>query len=456
MPKKQRNAFYFFMKELQEEYRAEGKNISMKEMAPIAHPLWKDLPESERIKYETMAREYKNEAKDCIAGKMCSDGTPLDDVYRAEREEQEKAEEAVKFVERYIFRMDSVDEVKNTPFFIMVFNVLCCTDDNEYIPLEVGITKYSIKEGIEDYFHTFIDAGRIPIGYSRAAMQHSDETHKIPTLKFELSESNYLKICKSIERFVESEGKEIAPVFCLEENIKQNQGCLDWLCKKANYYNIQNVQYYSLVNLLMELRAYVDNAFPCKVVAADMLTSHAYDYAGNIRCDYHETLDNMYCALGCAKRFCFLLSDAVCQFYDVDCTSKHLPPRIDDGTDFETYQPALPPPLPVKNIVNVPVKPPKSHVITTIIKKDTANNNIPHDVQANSNTPSYGANRPDIVLSNDDFPSLNESKPKKDNSEMRQPNTLPFVLFKGLSLNQDKRFAASSLGRGIGRGKQIP
>ncbi|XP_067144637.1 protein maelstrom homolog [Centruroides vittatus] len=448
MPKKQKNAFYFFMKNLQEENREEGKNISLKEMASIAGPLWKDLPKSERIKYETMAREYKNELKDSVAGKMCSDGTPLDGFLRTKREEEEKAEEAMKFVERYISHMDSADEIKDTAFFIMLFNVLCCTDDNEYIPLEVGITKYSIKEGIEDYFHTFIDAGRIPLGYSRAAMQHSDETHKIPTSKFELSESNYLKICRSIENFVESRGKEIAPVFCLEENIKQNQGCLDWLCKRANYYNIENVQYYSLVHLLMEFRAYVNNAFPCKIVAANILTSHVYDYVSNTRCDYHEDLDNMYCALGCAKRFCFLLSNAVCQFYDVDCTSKHLPPRI-DAKEFETYKPVLPPPLPIKNIVNVPVKPRKPHVVTTIIKKDTAKNNIPREFQASSNTPSYGANNPDKVL-------LNESKPKRDNSEMRQPNTPPFVLFKGLNLNQDKRFEASSLGRGIGRGKRIP
>ncbi|XP_023216714.1 protein maelstrom homolog isoform X1 [Centruroides sculpturatus] len=453
MPKQRKNAFYFFMKELQERY----KNVTMKEMPVIADPFWKNLPDSEKMKYETMAREYKKEEN--ITGKIYSGVTFSDNIVHDKEDEEEKAEEAMKFVERYIFQMKSVDEVKETHFFIIDFNVLCCTDD-EYIPLEVGIIKYSIKGGIEDCFHTFINAGPIPIGYSRTAMQHSDDTHKIPVSQFTLSESNYLKICKSIENFVNSGRNEIAPVFCLEENIKQNQGCLDWLCKKATYYNIQNIQCYSLVYLLMELRAYVYHAFPCKIAAADMLHSFTYDYVTKTRCDYHEDLDNIYCALGSVKRLCFLLSDAVCLFYEVDCTSKHLPPKIDDGTKFKIYKPKLPPALPVKTVVDIPVKLLKSHVITTIIKKDRANNNTSHDFHAHSNSPSYHANKPDKVFSTNDFPPLNESKPGIDTTEVRQPNTLnktkAFDLFKKLSLNQDKRFASSSLGRGIGRGKKIP
>ncbi|XP_067122991.1 protein maelstrom homolog [Centruroides vittatus] len=453
MPKQRKNAFYFFMKELQERYKVEYRNVTMKNMSVIAEPFWKNLPDSEKMKYETMARGYKK--KENITEKIYSGITFSDNIVRDD-DEEEKAEEAMKFVERYIFQMKSVDEVKKSHFFIIDFNLLCCTDD-EYIPLEVGITKYSIKEGIEDYFHVFIDAGPIPIGYSRTAMQHSDDTHKIPVSKFRLSESNYSKICKSIENFVNSGRNEIAPVFCLEENIKQNQGCLDWLCKKASYYNIQNIQCYSLVYLLMELRAYVHHAFPCKIAAADMLISYAYDYTTKTRCDYHEDLDNVYCALGSAKRLCFLLSDAVCLFYGVDCTSKHLPPRIYDGTKFKIYKPKFPPPLPVKNDVDIRKKPPKPHAITTIIKKDRTNNN---DFQSHSNTPSYDANKPDKVFSINDFPPLNESKPGSDTTEVRQPNTLNeikvFALFKELSLNQDKRFAGSSSERGIGRGKKIP
>ncbi|XP_023243498.1 protein maelstrom homolog [Centruroides sculpturatus] len=438
MPKNHRNGFYYFMKELQEDYRLEGRTIALRGMVSIARPLWKDLSDSEKAKYKTMAREYKRKSKENITGKMCLDDASLSNSLRTVREEQEKTEEAVKYVERFISQMNSVDEVKETSFFIMVFNVLCCTDDGEYIPLEVGITKYSIKEGIEDYFHTFIDAGRIPLGYGLTAMQHSYQTHKIPTSKFELSESNYLKICKSIEKLVNSGIKEIAPVFCLEESIKQNEGCLDWLCKKATYYNIQNIKYYNLVHLLMELRAYVYHAFPSKIAAADVFTSIAYNYATNSRCDFHEDIDNPYCALGCAKRLCFLLSDAICQFYD--CTSN----------------PKLPPPLQIKNIIDVPVKSSKHHVITTVIKKDTASNNLSCDFQAISNTSGYDANNPDKVFSNNDSPSLSELKPISDNSEMTQANILPFVSLKRLSLTQDKRFAASSLGRGIGRGKQIP
>lgn len=452
------------MKELQENYKAEGKIISMKNMPEIAHPLWKALPDDVKQRYEKMAKEHKKDSKDSVEGKLCSDGTVLAYYLKAEQEEQEKAEAAVKFVERFIHQMGSADEVAESTFIIMLFNVLCCTDEEEYIPLEIGIAKYSIKNGIEDNFHVFIDPGPIPKGYTWVSKDHSDNTHKIPILGFELSTNKYSKICRDIEDFIGMKNKEIIPVFCLEENMKQNQSCLNWLIKKGNYYNLDKIQYYSLTHLLMELRAYVGSAFPSKSIASDILSTHAFDYTPNIRCEFHEDLDNPFCALGCSSRFCFILSDAVCQLYGIDCTSKHLPPRVGDIRDFETYQPKFSRPMPITNVVKIPVKQAKPHAITKIIEKEIADDNLNPKFQTHSeasvsnifNPNKETASKQDMPFTKNDFPPLNEPlKVKTDNSEMRQPKTMPFVLSRGLCLNQDKRFASISLGRGIGRGKQI-
>jgi len=58
----------------------------------------------------------------------------------------------------------TTEELINASFFIVATNVMIKTDGNEFLPLEIGICQYSIKDGIQSTYHKFIDPGPIPIG----------------------------------------------------------------------------------------------------------------------------------------------------------------------------------------------------------------------------------------------------------------------------------------------------
>eukprot|EP00105_Crassostrea_gigas_P035783 XP_019919931.1 PREDICTED: protein maelstrom homolog [Crassostrea gigas] len=66
MPKKPaRNAFYFFMKDIEPALRKEGRVFpnGVQDLVPIAHPRWKALPEKDKAIYERKAKECKKQMK---------------------------------------------------------------------------------------------------------------------------------------------------------------------------------------------------------------------------------------------------------------------------------------------------------------------------------------------------------------------------------------------------------
>lgn len=68
----------------------------------------------------------------------------------------------------------------------------------------------------------------------------------------------------------------------------------------------------------------------------DKLTTSAFDYSANTLCEYHEDLDNRYCARGLARALCYMMSQMLCPVFDITPTENHLPPKR-EGVVAETY-----------------------------------------------------------------------------------------------------------------------
>lgn len=66
--------------------------------------------------------------------------------------------------------------------------------------------------------------------------------------------------------------------------------------------------------------------------ALDMLTAYTYDYTTDTRCDFHEELGTINCALGVVKRYCYLISDNLCQMFNIKITENHIPIEKPVGT----------------------------------------------------------------------------------------------------------------------------
>ena len=66
--------------------------------------------------------------------------------------------------------------------------------------------------------------------------------------------------------------------------------------------------------------------------AHDLLTSYTFDYMPDSRCSFHEEGGIVQCSLGFVKKYSYLISDNLCQYYDVELSSKHMPIQKNVGT----------------------------------------------------------------------------------------------------------------------------
>ncbi|KAF6023508.1 MAEL [Bugula neritina] len=59
--KQQKNAFYFYMQELMQDLKREGRVFpgGLADVVPIAHPRFKALDDKEKERFENMAKEFK-------------------------------------------------------------------------------------------------------------------------------------------------------------------------------------------------------------------------------------------------------------------------------------------------------------------------------------------------------------------------------------------------------------
>jgi hypothetical protein len=59
----------------------------------------------------------------------------------------------------------SKEDLIKASFFIIGSNIMVETGSKQYLPLEISIVQYNIKDGIQFTYHKFIDAGPIPLGF---------------------------------------------------------------------------------------------------------------------------------------------------------------------------------------------------------------------------------------------------------------------------------------------------
>ncbi|GIY51041.1 protein maelstrom [Caerostris extrusa] len=284
-----------------------------------------------------MARSYKNDSVS-RAGKLASDGTNIEANAR-EMEELENYQNWMKQQIRSYVNSDCISKTEfkeiasRKMFYFMSFNILCQTE-NDYIPIELGLVEYSIRHGIHRELQMLIHPGRIPTGYTGQAKRLSEEVHCIDIFQGEEeSIKDVREIYQAIKTFINPhDADEYPPIFCIEEDMERNNGCLQWLANQAT--DIETFEMWNAKYLLLELRAGVDAALPSLVIANDLITKTSFNYNSLARCEFHDEKDCHNCALAYCKRLCYLMSDAVCSLYDITLTAKHIPTRSSEKKDY--------------------------------------------------------------------------------------------------------------------------
>ncbi|GFT88397.1 protein maelstrom homolog [Nephila pilipes] len=327
------------MKEVQSVEAAKGCRISMNDMAKYAHPLWVKLSPAEKEHYEELARMSRNDPK--LQGKkLASDGTSIEDNQRYLEEVERRENKQIQEIKRYInsdciSKEQFIEFASRRMFYFISFNILCHTEA-EYIPIEVGIVEFSIAHGIHREHCMLIHPGLIPTGYTGEAVRRSSEEHEINVFQGEaISVKDMRKAYQDIKTFITSnlyDAEEFPPLFCVEDDLEKNKGCLEWLAKEAK--DCDKLEIWNAKYLLLELRAGAEALLPSITVASDLLTKSSFNYYSAARCAFHNEKDCQNCALAYSKRLCYLLSDAVCPVFGVQLTEKHIPDQTSAEKEY--------------------------------------------------------------------------------------------------------------------------
>ncbi|XP_072116379.1 protein maelstrom homolog isoform X5 [Mobula birostris] len=156
MPRKKpvRNAYYFFMLEKIPELKQKGIEVKgLKDAVPLCSSDWESLNESEKGKYVQMAHQWKAERKNKTVNKFEKNEQQLQNPVHLVATREMNSPPMIWFSDKEI-----CDEVFHFISFLSLAD-LPSNCEQRFLPCEMACVKYSMKKGIIDEFHCFIDPG---------------------------------------------------------------------------------------------------------------------------------------------------------------------------------------------------------------------------------------------------------------------------------------------------------
>ncbi|KAG8227801.1 hypothetical protein J437_LFUL006215 [Ladona fulva] len=306
-PKKKpvRNAYYFFMEKYRNDHnRNNPRNpITIKDAASLCSPLWQV--------YEDIAKKEKMLIRGMPELKYTTTGLKVSEVEMKEKELLAKNERMKEDIKNTVNSLTEEGFLDKRYFFIHA-NFFCVTDDNEYIPAELGISCFSLRNGVERYYHTMINP--------------------------------------DILAFIVSDGdrREFPPLYTVNEFEPGVTNLLGKICIAADRDKIFKVYdlvflFYTLKNKASEISG--KEGFPVYCLAENEIENDRFAYTKEVCCYWHERSDGpQYCSLSRVRRWGFHLADHCCKGLPITLQpGQHLPAsdKYFDDKPVEEYQPHL-------------------------------------------------------------------------------------------------------------------
>ncbi|KAK6644730.1 hypothetical protein RUM43_000999 [Polyplax serrata] len=327
-PKKQpKNAFYFFLCDYTESQRKKGRNISLKIGAEECGPMWQELSEDEKQKYSKMALAEKNKMKGDFSEKFTSTGESFDQVRKREQLLQNKLQSCDKEISTTIENMDQ-NKLPTYLFYLIHCNYYCKTDSDFYVPGELALCEFNLKDGIKRTYHVLINPGKIPLGFAFEAQQNIKDIHGLPYPPYPEGNSNYSSIVNDILNFL-NPGRlpngQIPPVYCLQNNINATESILQNLSGEMGdslfrVYPLHKLLF-TLKNKCVENKHSIEEVlgFPVLTNAILEIEKDVFCYVPGISCDFHINIEEKYqnCSLSIVQRFVYVICDHCCQELDI-------------------------------------------------------------------------------------------------------------------------------------------
>ncbi|XP_063230142.1 protein maelstrom homolog isoform X2 [Bacillus rossius redtenbacheri] len=306
-------------------------------------PAWQALPEHERAHFTELARDLKFKQRSELECKFTTSGQSYAEVERIRAERGEKLSQMNQTIQDTVAGLALENKLAQHPFYLMHVNYYCASDQGVYYPAEVGLVKFSLAGGVQDFYHKILNPGQFPTGSFRNAMEHSKETHNLPCPPDpKIAEADFNKIDKEIKEFLlGAEGlAQAVGAYRRSQRPIRLPPLYTYYSKEMLHFNKDSdvvvrsfmahlpdgqrekydVRVYELPKLLFELcnacaqQAGLDFGFPSIVAAQAELERDVFSHCVGIACPFHEDGDYAsFCSLSWARRWAFTLADFCCK-----------------------------------------------------------------------------------------------------------------------------------------------
>lgn len=328
--------YYFFMMEFKKKQEAAGYYFrgGVHEVQMKASPRWNAMSNEEKEPYQKMAREHREFLRE-NGEKYTSQGIPLTMVEAEQKAKVAKADMIKTTISDMLDKAVANNELEKLEFYFISFAYFCVTSGGTYIPAEMGLVRYSLKDGVMDKLHMFIDPGKLPLGMAYDAKQHSESDHQLPIPPDAMGEKDNDEIILKLFSFL-SQQEKMPPLFTETNDIKMvenilkgilNQGAMDdttlLVCPMSElFYQLKR----ATESFGLDIKT-----FPSVHIAQAIIQKDVYEYTKDISCDVHEEQGNgKYCPLSRCVRWAYIISDSCCLDLSIEMKpGRHLPMNAD-------------------------------------------------------------------------------------------------------------------------------
>lgn len=328
--------YYFFMMEYKKKKEAEGYNFrgGSFELQSKASPHWNNMTMEEREPYLKMAQQHREFLRQ-NGERYTSQGVPLSVVEAEQKAKEQKTDTIKNTISSMLDAGVASNELEKVEFFFISFAYFCVTSNGTYIPAEMGLVRFSLRDGVKDRLHMFIDPGKLPLGFSYDAKVHSESDHQLPIPPDAMGEKDNDEIVLRLFNFL-SQGEKMPPLFTETTEIKMVENILKGILTQANM-DENTLLVCPLSELFYQLKRATESfgmdikTFPSVHIAQAIIQKDVYEYTNGIACDFHEEKGNgKYCPQSKCIRWAFIISDSCCLDLSIEMKpGRHLPLNAD-------------------------------------------------------------------------------------------------------------------------------
>ncbi|XP_008474842.1 protein maelstrom homolog [Diaphorina citri] len=356
-----------FMNEMRQEMENEHKKkfkLPFDEaLYVLCKPLYDQLSEDEKQYYKDMAKSEWTGIKLDKNKKLTSQGIPVAVIERQQLESEKK--KRIEFMEiEKAFNFD-INIIMPMEIVVIHVNWFCKINEDSFVPAEVALARFSLKDGFIDSYHCF-PVYEFPPGTKGDSKIHSDRTHQIPLYDFSEKLEKWPNVYRDISKFL-SKNKHRSldgasfPLYTMNDDVNDItsrnaiRSFLNLIVSAANVYDTdcedpheKYFKLYDLSKLLRELKHKDPSTPPHHAQLLDeqvfeaILRKDMYLQSTKIACQWHDERDLIpKCSRSRCLSWIYIICDQ-CKFMGYPMIpGKHMPfnATLNDYTRWQSSSP---------------------------------------------------------------------------------------------------------------------